>query len=240
MDHKFLHLRGELASQLVKCKFRAFNVQVMELGCFYGLTVDDSQHLPVPGVIGELKTYWNNFGLEAETKSFFSLESHPADAFFQLAEAAEAGMITFRKDDEAILISQYINCFIEYLIITFHRSETIPDPVYRENFDEIEKRGNEFFSENICPAKKNHLSLCCKQDCQSIHQGILMVRGEDQVIIMIDIFPSQDNNLSVKNIVMPDTCKILQQSISPRILLNVFPAHTGIRKSGLDHHFIGR
>ncbi len=109
-------------------KFRDFN----------RFTVNNSQNLSIPLIIGVFKSHGDYFDLQVEPGSFVSLESYPADPFLELPESPYAFVSPFRQDNQPIFIPEHINSFIEYFIIPFQAAEAVPHPVDRQHLQEIE------------------------------------------------------------------------------------------------------
>ena len=113
-------------------------------------------------------------------------------------------MIALRKYNKTIFVPEYIKRFIKNLIIACHASKTVPDPVNGKDFNKIENRSNKFLFENIGTRKKYRLTFNGKENSKGIHEGILMVRSKNKMIIGVEVFMSDNNNPPVKNIIVPE------------------------------------
>ena len=122
--------------------------------------------------------------------------------------------INRKKDHKATLVSEYIDGFIEDLIISDNAPESIPDPVYREHLQEIQNVCYKFLLKYISSCQENWLAFHSKEHSECIHEGVLMIGRKDERAFRINIIAAQYNYFPVEHIVMPESADFFQQSIA--------------------------
>ena len=209
MDHQFLYLVRKPFLKLDKSSVRSFPVEMMEFRHFYGFAIDHSEYLSYSPVVGVLQSDRNDLYVEREILCFFCLECNPADTFLELTKPSETCMIAFRKYYQPVLVLYDIDCFSEDLIIGFQIAVSVTDPVNRKHLDIIKQGGNRPLPENIGTRQKHRLPRMCKQNSQSIHQGILMIGSINKMIVRIYVFNPQGYYFSVIDIIVPEAQSFL-------------------------------
>ena len=106
-------------------------------------------------------------------------ERDACDAFFQGEEAVHRPVPPFRQDAEGDAVAEGVDALFHDGVVFRERLDPVADPVDRQHLEEAERLADRRFLEDVGAGDEDDRILAGGQDDQRVHQGIGVVRGED-------------------------------------------------------------